>query len=368
MKFEITELRHSTIWNLYRMRPRIQLDPDYQRLSDIWTRDKRQLLIDTVLNDFDIPKLYLHKFKEPLKKGEGSYNYAIIDGKQRLETMWSFIDGNISLGPEFSLFVDSKVKAEEMTYKELGQKYPDLKVQFDSFQLNVVVIETNEVELIEEMFSRLNESAPLSAPEKRNAYGGPLPAAIRKLARERFFKKSLPFPNKRFRHYDMAVKFLLAEHESRVVDTKKAYLDRFVKDFSISHRRNWKPPFLKKAQATVAQMSELFTKSDPLLRQVGMVMLYYHLFRVVEQNKWELKITRQVLANFEMLRGSNRKTAEEDITQANYELIEFDRYAQSPNDGYAIRLRLKILLDQVFRKKVSTDDLAIINSSLLART
>ena len=356
MKFEITELRHSTIWNLYRMRQRIQLDPDYQRLSDIWTRDKRQLLIDTVLNDFDVPKLYLHKFKEPLKKGEESYSHAIIDGKQRLETMWSFIDGNISLGPEFSFFMNGKVRAEEMTYKELGQEYPDLKVQFDSFQLNVVVIETNEVELIEEMFSRLNESAPLSAPERRNAYGGPLPAAIRKLAGERFFKRSLPFANKRFRHYDMAVKFLLAEHECKVVDTKKAYLDRFVKDFS-SHPRNWKPPVLKKAQATVAQMYEVFTQNDALLRQVGMVLLYYHLFRVVEHNKWELKMTRQVLANFETLRASNRKKAEDDITQAKYELIEFDRYAQSPNDGYAIRLRLRILLDQVFQKKVSTDDL-----------
>ena len=31
--------------------------------------------------------------------------------------------------------------------------------------------------------------------------------------------------------------------------------------------------------------------------------------------------------------------------------------AQSPNDGYAIKFRLKILLRDVFKKKISIDDL-----------
>ena len=65
------------------MRDRIQLDPEYQRLSDIWTPDKRQLLVDTILNDFDVPKLYLHKFHEPLRTNGKTYDFSIIDGKQR---------------------------------------------------------------------------------------------------------------------------------------------------------------------------------------------------------------------------------------------------------------------------------------------
>ena len=75
----------------------MQLEPDYQRMSDIWTLDKRQRLIDTILNDFDVPKLYLHKFHEPLKKSGKHTTTRSSTGKQRLETMWAFIDGNISL-------------------------------------------------------------------------------------------------------------------------------------------------------------------------------------------------------------------------------------------------------------------------------
>jgi hypothetical protein len=356
MKFEITELRNCTVWSLYRMRDRIQLDPDYQRMSDIWTLDKRQLLIDTILNEFDIPKLYLHKFSAPLKKGGKTYDYAIIDGKQRLETMWSFIDGGLALPKDFEYFRDAQTKAGDMTYSELGKEYPDLKVQFDSFQLTSVCIETDELEMIEEMFSRLNESAPLAAPEKRNAYGGPLPVAIRKLAAATFFKTKLPFPNKRYRHFDLATKFLLTEDKGKVVDTKKVYLDEFVQEHA-TETRNIMPASLKKAKINVGRMEKIFTQKDPLLRQVGMVVLYYHLFRIAYEKGWEKKITRKGLADFELLREANRKKAEKDIAKANYDLIEFDRYSQSPNDGYAIKFRLVILLREVLGQKVSVDAL-----------
>ena len=356
MKFEITELRSSTVWSLYRMRDRIQLDPLYQRLSNIWTPDNRQLLIDTILNDFDIPKLYLHKFNETLRRGGKSYDFAIIDGKQRLETMWAFIDGNIALAEDFEYFKDSNVKAGNMTYSELGREYPDLKVQFDSFQLSAICVETDELEMIEEMFSRLNEAAPLTAPEKRNAYGGPLPMAIRKLANESLFTQAIPFPNKRYRHFDLATKFLLAEHEGKVVDTKKAYLDKFVESFA-DQPRSTMPTFLKRAQRNVRHMADVFTQKDPLLRQVGIVVVYYHLFRVAHEQGWQHRIARKRLADFEKRREANRELAEQGLTKADYDLIEFDRYAQSPNDGYAIRFRLRILLREVFKKDVSTDDL-----------
>ena len=338
------------------MRDRIQLDPDYQRLSDIWTLDKRQLLIDSILNDFDIPKLYLHKFNGPLRKGGKTYDYAIIDGKQRLETMWAFIDGKIALAADFEYFKDSSVDAGDMKYSELGKAYPDLKVQFDSFQLSAICIETDELEMIEEMFSRLNESAPLTAPEKRNAYGGPLPYAIRRLAKSSFFTDALPFSNRRYRHFDLATKFLLAEHEGKVADTKKAYLDIFVASFATLPRDKM-PSFLKLAQENVERMVKVFTNKDPLLRQVGMIILYYHLFRFGQHQHWVHEITRKRLADFDTLRQTNRKKAEEDITNANYDLLEFDRYAQSPNDGYAIRFRLRIMLEQIFEKEIATDDL-----------
>ena len=321
-----------------------------------WTPDKRQLLIDTILNGFDVPKLYLHKFQEPLKKGNRAYDYAIIDGKQRLETLWSFIGGKIALADDFEYFKDPSVKAGGMTYAELGSKYPDLKVQFDSFPLVAICIETEDGEMIEEMFSRLNEAAPLTAPEKRNAYGGPLPPAIRKLATKQFFTKNLPFPNKRYRHFDLATKFLLAEYKRKVVDTKKAYLDEFVSSFSDKPRGS-KLQFLSRAQETAAEMAGVFVNKDVLLRQAGMVALYDHLFRLAINEGWSSDISRKRLLDFEKLRKANREKAEKNLAEADYDLIEFDRLAQSPNDAAAIKFRLRVMLNKIFGKKVKTDEL-----------
>ena len=215
-------------------------------------------------------QLSLHKFSSPLKKHGRTYDYAIIDGKQRLETVWAFLDGNIALSSEFEYFRDAKIRAGDMTYAELGKAYPDLKVQFDSFQLTTVCIETDELEMIEEMFSRLNESAPLAAPERETHTAVHCRSRSANWPRRRSLGTDLPFPNKRYRHFDLATKFLLTESEGKVADTKKVYLDKFVKDHS-DEPRNKMLSFLKKAKANVRRMSAVFTQGDPLLRRVGMV-------------------------------------------------------------------------------------------------
>ncbi|KMJ87821.1 hypothetical protein ACH58_25945 [Achromobacter xylosoxidans] len=356
MSFSITDFHGSTVWKLYRIRERIQLDPDYQRLGGVWAPENRQLLIDTIINGFDIPKLYMHKFNAPLHVGRSSYDYAIVDGRQRLEALWSFIDGKIALADDFEYFKDKHVAVGGMTYQELATHYPELKADFDGFPLAVVLIETDELDMIEEMFSRLNEAAPLTAPEKRNAFGGPGPVAIRKLAKEVFFTQSLPFPNKRYRHYDLATKFLMASHENRVVDTKKSRLDDFVASF-VDQPRTKSLPCFKEAQRVVQAMSRVFSANDALLRQVGMVMLYFHLFRVSTEEGWGGEVTRKKLLDFEKKRIENRQHFEQGkIDKVNKDLVDFDSYAQSPNDGGAIRFRLQVLLDQGFGRKHEDDE------------
>ena len=48
------------------------------------------------------------------------------------------------------------------------------------------------------------------------------------------------------------------------------------------------------------------------------------------------------------MRAQNRIDAEKEISAANYELLEFDRFTQSPNDGNALRYRLAVIDKQIF--------------------
>ena len=86
------------------------------------------------------------------------YDYAIIDGRQRLEAIWGFINDEFTLSEDFIYLADENVQAKNMSYSELASSYPKLKIRFDSYNLPIVLIETDEIELIEDMFSRLNES------------------------------------------------------------------------------------------------------------------------------------------------------------------------------------------------------------------
>jgi len=246
-----------------------------------------------------------------------------------------------------------------MTYKEFSSKYPDLKSDFDSFPLIVVEVETDDIEMIEEMFSRLNEAVALNAPEKRNAYGGPIPKSVRDLCNMDFFIDKLPFNNSRYRHFDLATKFLYAKESNRIVDTKKVFLDKFVEKYAKANREE-DLKFVAETKSIIQDMSSVFVDKDYLLRSTGMVMLYFYLFKMAKEQGWLKEVERSKLEGFEKLRISNRETAKNDLSKADYDLIEFDKYTQSTNDRNAIGFRLVILLKTVFNKKI---DLPVVTSA-----
>jgi Protein of unknown function DUF262 len=352
-EFSLGRYPQSSLLIVYSEREDIQLDPDYQRISGIWTREKRQLLIDSLINGFDVPKLYFHEFVPSKRIGGKKYRYAIVDGKQRLQTIWDFIDGKISLANDFKYLRDESVKIGGLGYSQLAEKYPQLKSRFDATPLDITTIRTEDIELIEDMFSRLNEAVPLNAPEKRNAFGGPMPQAITKVSRHNFFTKHIPFLDKRYRHRDLATKFLFLEFERHIANTKKTDLDEFVRRF-----KRWRQEGSRKAsaaavnklmrdtEATLSLMTSVFGTQDSLLRQVGMITLYYHLFRFLKlRNVGPIK--RDMLMQFERRREQNRQLVEqkgETDRAVELPLLEFDKHSQTPNDAYAIRIRLSILL------------------------
>src|SRR5215471_13884499 len=110
-EFSLGVFPQSSILVVYSERQEIELEPDYQRIGGIWTREKRQLLLDSLLNGFDVPKLYFHEFVPHKQEGGKKFRYAIIDGKQRLQTIWDFIDGNLPLAEDFKYLRGEDIKA-----------------------------------------------------------------------------------------------------------------------------------------------------------------------------------------------------------------------------------------------------------------
>src|SRR5438477_136069 len=85
----------------YLEREKVFMNPPYQRPANVWSAEKKQLLIDSIVNRFDVPKLYFHEYPEPKLIEGKKRKYAVIDGKQRLLAVWDFIDNVFTLPDKF---------------------------------------------------------------------------------------------------------------------------------------------------------------------------------------------------------------------------------------------------------------------------
>lgn len=349
---DTSSLKNSTIMLLYSERAEINMSPEYQRMGGVWTIEKRRLLIDSILNDYDLPKIYFHSLS-PEDFSESGFRFAVIDGRQRLEAIWGFMDGEFALAPDFEYQRDANLDLGGLSYEDIAKTHPKIRVKFDSFVLPVVTvsIEGDDIDLIEDMFSRLNEAVPLNAAEKRNAIGGDVVRAIADTSQHIFFSSRVKFRNNRYQHREAAARFLLVEDSlktsGQIVDTKKVYLDALAKRYHDGHRAlvdNLKD----EVSVVLDRMADEFTANDELLLAQGILVVYYLIFRSAIAHGEEAKITRRSLLDFRLKLAENREAAIKNYEGASFDLLEFDRLnQQGTNDASSIKERVKILSEFV---------------------
>ena len=340
---ETSPLQNTTILRIFSEKDEIDISPEYQRNGSVWTLEKKKLLIDSILNDYDIPKIYFHKFTREEKKETGK-QYSIIDGRQRLDTIWSFMENSFPLSDDFDYQDDTSLKLGAMTYQDIAHNHPKIKIKFDSFVLPIIGVSSDDIDLIEDMFSRLNEAVPLNSAEKRNAFGGEMVSAIRDISKHQLFTDRVKFRNSRYQHMEIAAKFLLVEtsdyEHSKLIDTKKVYLDSMVKNYK--EKPNDVLTFKNSVENILDRMNIVFSDKDELLKTQGIMVVYYLLFK--KSLQLEKEIQRIKLYDFDKAVKENRKLAEEKYEDADFDLLEYDRLSQhGTNDVSNIRERLRIL-------------------------
>jgi hypothetical protein len=332
-----------SVGTIYHDRRTMNMDPTYQRDGGVWSLAKQQLFVDSLVNGFDIPKIYVHDVD-----GQGGYNYAVVDGKQRIGTVLRFLDNGFAFGPDF-VYTGSKIDDPPLA----GQKYGDLAAatqdRFRDCKLDVVVIRTREEEEIEELFSRLNNGEKLNAAESRNALGGKVCTLIRDLADDPFIKGKLGFKNNRYAHYEVSAKLLYLEDESAkakapvFVDLKKKFLDDFVTN-NKSMKDAYAKKLLDRTRTQLKAISPVFDAGDIELSKQSYPQLMYlfvgSMLRHYGGN--DLKSTlKDFLSDFRNERVANL-LLDEDKRDA--ELAEYGRLMQQgTNDAGSMQKRVEIL-------------------------
>ncbi len=129
------------IITLYAERAMYEIDPPYQREGGVWSLEKKQLFLDSIFNGFDIPKIYLRLISTNTRGAPAKY--AIVDGKQRLTTIWEFLNSDFALDKDFSWEDRSDLNVSGKLFRELPA---DAQMRIQSRAMDIVMIETDDDE------------------------------------------------------------------------------------------------------------------------------------------------------------------------------------------------------------------------------
>jgi len=150
------------LYRLYRTQKLI-VNRRYQRKL-VWTKAEKASLIESLLLNYPIPLILLGVFKS----SEGEEIYEIIDGMQRLNAIFSFIENKFAVSGKYfdvtkhpfanelsQAGVFEPVNVEGSTFFE-----SDVCAKFLEYSLAVTIYQANSIAEIEDIFNLCGSNSP----------------------------------------------------------------------------------------------------------------------------------------------------------------------------------------------------------------
>jgi hypothetical protein len=318
----------------YGIKDRIDTNPDFQRPA-VWSTSQKQLLIDTILREYDIPKFYWRR------TGYRPDKFDVVDGQQRLRAIWDFIDGKFKLPKDLDRIDDTPVAGSG--YTDLPD---DLRIRFDTYSLDVVVLEDTDDDEVREMFLRLQNGTSLKAQEKRNAYPGKMRDFVKELSSHSFFTK-VGFSNSRYT-YDLIIAQItcleLAGAPTNVKDSdlNKMYLEN--KNFDSNGQQ------ARSIRKTLDTLNQIFTEKTPELERFNVISLYCVISELRKQ--YVISEIQNELAQwfivFETIRRNEEKKPSDEVMPewATYK----EKISHSTDSEESIRWRMEFMLKSILNQ------------------
>jgi len=289
----------------------LNLNPKYQR-EGVWSIYQKQLLIDSVLQDIDIPKLYFRDVTDPQKPTFELYE--VVDGQQRLRAISDFINNQYPTFQESDKCLD--IDVANMKFNELPTS---VQQRLFNYQFDIVILINYSEEDVEEMFLRLQNGTPLNAAEKRRALNSNVRELVNDLAKHKLFNNYCAFTNKRFAFEDVSSKILHFHLNQKISEIKPNYIRDtydFFKGIDISNKH-----FIEsKKSLNFLENSFKQIKDNPKLKKGELLTLSFLVTELLSQyNLGDFKT--EFAETFIKLETERQIDSEKDIEKQNPELI-----------------------------------------------
>jgi uncharacterized protein DUF262 len=296
--------------------------PEYQREKSLWPVEKKSLLIDSILKDIDIPKLYFNRLK--------GNEIEVIDGQQRLWSIWEFLDGIFQ-------------------YQSDGKKSyfsgltPGQQRLIRDYVFQVTAFEQADDEYLRQLFVRLQLGLLLNTGERLHAETGKMKNFVFNTLANHKFIQAIGIPARRYAKQTLCAQisinsfarakqrtFSRTRYDDLVIFFKE-YADPRGKDLELFQSRT------KAISSVMDRLWECFGESSKNLKS-RMYILSIYLF--VEEHgvpaREEKKLTEFIFLLWKKL----KEEAALGIDRRNRELYSFQSYLSSaPGEQYQIDRR-----------------------------
>ncbi len=179
------------------------LKPDFQR-DIVWNNEKQQKLIDSIMRGWHIPPIHLVEI-------EGKGYYEVLDGKQRLFSIYNFYNDEF---PFKGSFLPDLGDFKDLDRKKFSQFSETSKRKFLFTRIRILEVSNVKLNEATELFLRLNLGVAVAAPEKRNCIYGPIKTLLHDAIQDYpglFCEETLGFSNSRMAYQDVLDKMFFLE-------------------------------------------------------------------------------------------------------------------------------------------------------------
>jgi Protein of unknown function DUF262/HNH endonuclease len=279
----------------------INLNPGFQRKS-VWTANDRRRLIQSIVSGYPLPSVFLYK-----RIQDGRVIYDVIDGKQRLESIFMFTRLGRFKRDKFDVKLDIGDGLQWYDWLTICRHHKNLRAEFQSYKVQIVEV-TGDLADIIDVFVRINSTGKrLTSGEKRHArfYNSRFLKEARHLVGryQGYLRKHrilTPAQLDRMKGTELFSELLMSLHNGGPIN-KKTALDRSIGNESINAHT------LSKLSKEFSRTLRLMKRMFPDISQTRFrnTTEFYSLFLLVwemDKDKFALSDKRRNRIAFELLR------------------------------------------------------------------
>lgn len=247
------------ISSLFR-RNKINAEITIQRKPNIWNKSKKSLFIQTLLFSGPIPPIYVNL-------NTNSNTYEIIDGQQRLNSIFQFLKNSLMLSEDTPDV--NGIRVAGLRYSELPNEF---KNNLQKSIIKVVKFTDLSDEEKEDIFYRLNNGASLKSIEStRVLLGTSNMKIINELSENSFFITKTNVSSNRYADQESILQILML-----LKNTKTGFSGKEIKNFAQEIKKNkLNNELIQTFRTILTYLNSGYTEKRKYLRKVHIPSIFY---------------------------------------------------------------------------------------------